>query len=41
MPSLPLPCCAPPAVSLSVADLSLDALNTAQEEDLLVLKLFR
>ena len=34
-----LPCS--PAVSLSAADLSLDALNTAQEEDLLVLKLFR
>lgn len=29
------------AVSLSVGELSLDALNTAQEEDLLVLKLFR
>lgn len=32
---------APPAASQSAADLSLDALNTAQEEDLLVLKLFR
>ncbi|KAL4857248.1 Phosphatidylinositol 4-kinase alpha 1 [Chlorella vulgaris] len=29
------------STSQSVADLSLDALNTAQEEDLLVLKLFR
>lgn len=38
-------CCPPPppllAASLSVADMSLDALNTAQEEDLLVLRLFR
>jgi hypothetical protein len=29
------------SASLSAADLSLDALNTAQEEDLLVLRLFR
>ncbi|KAL4452207.1 hypothetical protein ABPG75_007869 [Micractinium tetrahymenae] len=29
------------SASLSVADMSLDALNTAQEEDLLVLRLFR
>lgn len=30
-----------PAASLSVADMSLDALQSAQEEDLLTLKLFR
>lgn len=36
--SLPPPA---PAASLSVADMSLDALQSAQEEDLLTLKLFR
>lgn len=38
IPALRLLCC---AASLSGADMSLDALNTAQEENLLVLRLFR